>query len=77
MATQRPSGVTIPAILEVIGGLFELGVGALMFTAAAFLSEMISEEVPSLGGFLTSLFSVIVIIFIIIGLIAFLIAYGL
>lgn len=78
MATQRPFGVTILAILEIIGGLLELGVGALMFTAAALFGSLIpEEEVSGLGGFLTGLFSVIGIIFVIIGLIALFIAYGL
>lgn len=77
MATQRPSGVTILVILEVIGGLFELGIGALMFSAAALLGDMMPEDVPGLGGVLTGLFSAIGIVLVIMGLIAFLIAYGL
>ena len=86
MAKGRPFGVIILAILEVIGSLFFLGNGALLITkAASFEVEVPEGGRPNLGGFVMGLFtaigiiifSMMGIIFIVIGLIAFLIAYGL
>lgn len=86
MAKGRPFVVTILAILEIIVSLFFLGNGALLITkAASFEVEIPEGDRPILGSFVTGLFvaigiiifSMMGIIFIIIGLIAFLIAYGL
>jgi len=82
MATEKPFGVTILAILEVLSGLFELGVGALLLIAAGFIGGMAAEmpevpELPGLAGLITGIIAFIGIVFVILGLIAFLIAYGL
>jgi len=79
MATERPFGVTILSILEIISGLFELGVGALLLIAAGFIGGMAAEmpEIPGLAGFIAGIMVFIGVVFVIIGLIAFLIAYGL
>jgi len=77
MATQRPSGVTILAILEIISGLFELGAGALLLIAAGLIGGLVPEEIPGFGGILAGILSAIGIVFIILGLFAFLITYGL
>ena len=86
MAKGRPFGVTVLAILEVICSLFFLGNGALLITeAASFEVEIPEGGRPILGSFVMGLFtaigiilfSMISIIFIIIGLIALLITYGL
>jgi hypothetical protein len=75
MATQRPFGVTILAILEIISGLFELGAGALLLIAAGFIGGL--SGVSGFGGILAGIFSAIGGVLIILGLLAFLIAYGL
>jgi len=81
MATERPFGVTILAILEVIGGILSLAAGAFMLFAAAAFGMMIPGEMPGgISGFvglMMGLFSVIGIVVITIGLISFIIAYGL
>jgi hypothetical protein len=77
MATQRPLGVTILSILEIISGLFELGVGGLLLIAAGFVGGMMPEGVSGFGGILAGILTAIGIVFIILGLFAFLITYGL
>lgn len=77
---ERPLGITILAILEAIGGIIYL-TGILII--GLFL-EMISEFVPAtlpragfLKGFLGLIILVAAIVLLILGLISFLLAYGL
>ncbi|MEM2806806.1 MAG: hypothetical protein QXU45_07495 [Candidatus Bathyarchaeia archaeon] len=82
MATERPFGVTVLAILEIISALFSLGAGALMLMAAGFIGAIMGEmpgvpEVPGLGGLVAGMLIAIGVIMVILGLISFFIAYGL
>mgnify|MGYP001060485344 CR=1 FL=1 len=82
MATERPFGVTILAILEILSALFLLGAGALMLVAAGFIGGVVGEipeapEIPGLAGLVTGVLIAIGIVMVILGLIAFFIAYGL
>lgn len=87
MATERPFGVTVLAILEIISALFSLGAGALMLMGAGFFGAIMGEilpeapPLPSLAGFLVGLlagiFLVIGVAMVILGMIYFSIAYGL
>jgi hypothetical protein len=52
MATERPFGVTVLAILEIISALFSLGAGALMLTAAGFIGAIIGEMPGGAGRLL-------------------------
>jgi len=78
---ERPFGVTILAILGVIGGILELSIGA-WFTSVALSSETranweAAEDVPGMIGVLAAVFFVISIVLIISGPITFVVACGL
>ncbi|MBS7636650.1 hypothetical protein KEJ37_04875 [Candidatus Bathyarchaeota archaeon] len=79
MVKERPFGVTVLAILEIIGALFSLGAGALMLMAAGFIGAMMGEMpgVPGFGGFIAGMLIAIGVIMVILGLISLFIAYGL
>ena len=66
---MRPTGISIIAGLEVLGGLFFLGIGALLFFAGAFVSQL-TALIP---GVVVGTIGVVLIIF---GLVTFFIAYG-
>ena len=72
--TQRPTGVTIIAILDVLGGLFFCVIGGLLLLAAALLGNVISEYLPAYitGGVIGAIGGFMMII----GVINFVIAYG-
>ena len=65
MGGERPSGITILAILYILGGLFAIGTGAMMLAGGSMI--------PFFGGFVAAVGATYVII----GLIDFAIAYGL
>ncbi len=72
MQRERPFGVTVIAILEIIGGLVLIGLGA--FFAAV---GMAAGVIPFFGLPISIVYIGLAIILIILGLIAFAIAYGL
>ena len=85
MAKVRPLGVTIIAMLELVGSVFFFGNGGLLLVeASSFEVETLGSR-PILGSFVAGLFtaigiiifSMVGVILIVIGLVAFLIAYGL
>ncbi len=76
MYRQRPLGITILAVLEIIGGILALIGGIILVAASSMLESMISGMVPFYGVF-TGLFAVIGGIVIIVAIIAFLLGYGL
>ncbi|MGC8998065.1 MAG: hypothetical protein ACP5JW_01475 [Candidatus Bathyarchaeia archaeon] len=82
MAMERPFGVTVLAILEIVSELFSLGAGALMLAAAGFIGTIVGEmpEAPGvLGGLVAGMLIVIGVVMVILGLISFssLMVYGL
>jgi lysylphosphatidylglycerol synthetase-like protein (DUF2156 family) len=82
MSTVRPIGVTILAILEILGGLVELGIGGLLLVAAGFIGGIASQvpEVPNLpgiGGLIAGIILFIGIVVVILGVLALIIAWGL
>jgi len=82
MATERPFGVTVLAILEIISALFSLGAGALMLMAVGFIGAII-EEMPGgywgagFSGLVAGMLIAIGVVMVILGLISLFIAYGL
>ncbi len=72
MQKERSYGVTILAILEVIGGLVLLGTGASLGVVG-----MMVGAVPYAGWFFGPIIFVFVAILVILGLLSFVIAYGL
>ncbi|PUA31208.1 MAG: hypothetical protein B9J98_07360, partial [Candidatus Terraquivivens tikiterensis] len=72
MQRERPFGVTILAILEIIGGLILLGTGASFGVVG-----MMAGAVPYAGFVLGPIIFTLVAIFVILGLLCFVIAYGL
>jgi|YelNatPaOPRAMG01_1025707.scaffolds.fasta_scaffold94794_2 MFS family permease len=82
MATERPFGVTVLAILEIISALFSLGAGALMLTAAGFIGAIIGEMPggswgAGFSGLVAGMLIAIGVVMVILGLISLFIAYGL
>ena len=69
---QRPTGVTILAILEIIGGVFSLLGGMGNIIAAVSVTA-----IPIIGAALGPLLITIGIVLILLGVLAFIVAYGL
>jgi Predicted membrane protein (DUF2127). len=80
MSTKtRPTGVTVLAILEIIGGIFSLLAAAALFALGALVGGVgmeMGEELPGLGFLAGALAALLGGVFIITGLVAFLLAYG-
>jgi uncharacterized membrane protein HdeD (DUF308 family) len=80
MSTKtRPTGVTILAVLEIIGGIFSLLAAAAFFALGALVGEAgmgMVEELPGIGFLAGALAALLGGVFIIAGLVAFLLAYG-
>ncbi len=80
MSTKtRPTGVTILAILEIIGGIFSLLAAAALFALGALVGEAgmeMGEALPGIGFLAGTLAALLGGVFIITGLVAFLLAYG-
>lgn len=75
--TQRPTGITIIAILEVLGGLVFFGLGAIILLIAGILGAGFrTANFPVLGSITGIILGVIGLILVIIGIINFVIAYG-
>jgi hypothetical protein len=78
---ERPLGVTILAILEAIGGIIYivgiLLIGLFFEMITTFMPETMPRMVGFFRGFLGMIVLVIAIILLILGLISFLLAYGL
>lgn len=72
MQRERPFGVTVLAILEIIGGLILMGTGIIFFGAAGMVGV-----VPFAGWAFAWMFIAVAIVLVILGLFAFVIAYGL
>jgi hypothetical protein len=68
----RPTGVTILAVLQALGGLIWLLAGAGMMMVGALLP--IAIELPTFFGAITGLMGIVFLIF---GLVALVLAYGL
>ena len=73
---ERPLGITILAVLEIIGAILVLIGGIILVAASAFLEGMISDLVP-FSGYFTGLFAIIGGVVIVVAIIAFLVGYGL
>ena len=74
---QRPAGITIIAILEVLGGLVFLGLGTLMILIAGILGTAIQPtNFPVLGGIIGIVLGILGGILILISIANFIIAYG-
>jgi hypothetical protein len=76
--TQRPTGVTILAVLQVLGGLFFFGLGTLMLAFAGFVG--IAGLIPDIPMFPAlvggAVLGVIGGIMLVIGILGFAVAYG-
>ncbi|MEM0011094.1 MAG: hypothetical protein QXP86_06605 [Nitrososphaerota archaeon] len=72
MQKERPFGVTVLAILEIIGGLILIGTGAFIGAAG-----MMAGMVPYVGWAFGPAFLALGVVIILIGLFSFVIAYGL
>ena len=70
---QRPTGVTILAILEALLGLLSLGGGALALIGATYIGSNLPSGVPE---FFSGMVGVMGGILIIIGLLNFILSYG-
>ena len=77
-AKQRPTGVTILAVLQVLGGLFFFGLGTLMLAFAGFVG--IAGLIPDIPMFPAlvggAVLGVIGGIMLVIGILGFAVAYG-
>ena len=77
---QRPTGVTILAILQILGGLLFLVLGGFALVIAGFLgmAGMVPDmpEMPMFPLFLSGAAAIIGIIMIAIGILSFAVAYG-
>ncbi len=67
MGGERPGGITILAILYILGGLFALAGGAMMLSGGSMFGN-------ALGG---TILTAVGAIYVIVGLIDFVVAYGL
>jgi hypothetical protein len=80
MSTKsRPTGVTILAILEIIGGIFALLASATFFLLGALATGIefdMVEGAPFMMPFLGALATLVGVVFIVVGLVAFVLAYG-
>ena len=47
---KRPTGVTVLAVLDILGGIAGIGVGALLIGVAALASSSLVNQYPSLGS---------------------------
>ncbi|MDQ1280108.1 MAG: hypothetical protein QG670_1370 [Thermoproteota archaeon] len=75
--TQRPTGITIIAALNVLGGLIFLGLGTLVLLAAVILGTGFrAADFPIFAGISGAVLGIIGGVLVIIGLINFVIAYG-
>ncbi|MEM2928510.1 MAG: hypothetical protein QXP60_06065 [Nitrososphaerota archaeon] len=77
---ERPLGVTILAILEAIGGIIYLAGILLIGLFLGMMTGFMPEEIPEMGffgGFLGMIALVGSIVLLILGLVSFLLAYGL
>ncbi|MEM3406109.1 MAG: hypothetical protein QXY18_01695 [Nitrososphaerota archaeon] len=77
---ERPLGVTILAILEAIGGIIYLAGILLINLFLGMMMGFMPEEIPEMeffGGFLGMIALVVSIVLLILGLVSFLLAYGL
>ncbi|MCS7136646.1 MAG: hypothetical protein RMJ14_05865 [Nitrososphaerota archaeon] len=72
MQIERPFGVTVLAILEIIAGLILIGIGAIIGAAG-----MMAGVIPYVGWVFGPIFIALAVIIIILGLISFVVAYGL
>jgi lysylphosphatidylglycerol synthetase-like protein (DUF2156 family) len=76
MYKQRPLGIAILAVLEIIGGILALIIGIAFVAAGSMFESMMSEVMPFYGLF-TGIFAIIGAIVIVVAIIALLLGYGL
>jgi len=72
----RPTGVTVLAILQVINGVIAIIAGLVFIFMYTFISGVVPHEVPQFMGMLSGLFGLIGGLFIFLGVLGFVIAYG-
>lgn len=80
MGVSRPLGVTILAILEILGGIGLIGLGASLLSLSVYvklIKAMISPKLPITAGLISVIITIMSVTLIITGLINFIIAYGL
>ena len=75
---QRPTGVTIMAVLQVLAGLVFFGLGALMMALAGFVGMAgVIPDIPVFPAFLGGVvLGIIGAIMLVVGILSFVVAYG-
>lgn len=80
MTSTRPMGVSILAVLSGIEGVISLIIGIFIAVFSPVIVKLAEEkmsEIPANKEFMMAFFSVVSLIFIIVGLVSLLVAYGL
>ena len=76
MYKQRPLGIAILAVLEIIGGIFTLIAGIIVLAFSALVEGVISQ-LAYLGDLVTGLIAAVGIIILIVAILELLFGYGL
>lgn len=75
---KRPTGVTVLAVLDILGGIAGIGVGALLIGVAALASSSLANQYPSLGSIsgISSILYALGALSLILGILAIVLAIG-
>jgi hypothetical protein len=75
---KRPTGVTVLAVLDILGGIAGLGIGALLIGVAALASSSLASQYPALGSIsgISSILYALGALSLILGIISIILAIG-
>jgi hypothetical protein len=75
---KRPTGVTVLAVLDILGGIAGIGVGALLIGVAALASSSLATQYPALGTIsgISSILYALGALSLILGILAIILAIG-